>query len=68
MDCQQRAVLEPRVIERTKVVKCDISKKITKDEYLTATFGALLMFIGAYFLVILVSCIICVRYGRSLLN
>ena len=30
-----------------------ITQKITKEEYLTATFGAFAMFLGAYIIVIL---------------
>ena len=39
-------------------------KKITKQEYLYATFGALGLFLGTYILVVLVSCIMCVRTWR----
>ena len=46
---------------RDKNVNFTISKKITKDQYLAATFGAFGMFIGAYIIVVLVSCILCVR-------
>ena len=46
---------------RIKTVQFNINKKITKEEYLAATFGAFGMFIGAYVIVVLVSCIICVR-------
>ena len=49
---------------RDKSVTFTISKKITKDEYLVATFGAFGMFIGAYIIVVLVSCILCVRSRR----
>ena len=34
-----------------------ISSKITKNEYLAATFGAFAMFMGAYFLVITGVCV-----------
>jgi len=44
-----------------KYVHFQIFKKITKNEYLVATFGAFGMFVGAYFLVILVSSILFVR-------
>lgn len=49
---------------RIKTVEFSISSKITKNEYLAATFGAFAMFMGAYFLVITVSCLICVRKRR----
>ena len=49
---------------RDKSVTFTISKKITKNEYLVATFGAFGMFIGAYLIVVLVSCILCVRSRR----
>ena len=41
-----------------------IVRKITEEEYLVATFGAFGMFVGAYLVVILVSCLICVRKRR----
>jgi len=46
---------------KDKYVNFHITKKITKNEYLVATFGAFGMFVGAYLLVILVSCILFVR-------
>lgn len=49
---------------RDKEVIFTISRKITKDQYLAATFGAFGMFIGAYIIVVLVSCILCVRSRR----
>ena len=49
---------------REKHVSFIISKKITKNEYLVATFGAFFMFIGAYVIVVLVSCILCVRQRK----
>eukprot|EP00092_Neocalanus_flemingeri_P006483 GFUD01006987.1.p1 GENE.GFUD01006987.1~~GFUD01006987.1.p1 ORF type:complete len:849 (+),score=138.35 GFUD01006987.1:58-2604(+) len=49
---------------RNKSVEFTISKKITKNDYLVATFGAFGMFMGAYLLVVLVSCIICVRIRK----
>jgi len=49
---------------RKKTVEFKIMKKITKQEYLYATFGALGLFLGTYILVVLVSCIMCVRTWR----
>ena len=49
---------------RNKQVDFIISKKITKDQYLAATFGAFGMFLGAYMIVVMVSCILCVRRRR----
>ena len=49
---------------RTKTVKFNIIKKITKQEYIYATFGAFGLFLGAYVLVVLISCIMCVRTWR----
>ena len=49
---------------RKKMVEFKIMKKITKQEYLYATFGALGLFLGTYILVVLVSCIMCVRTWR----
>jgi len=49
---------------RNKYVEFTISKKITKQEYIAATFGAFGMFMGAYLLVVLVSCIICSRIRK----
>ena len=49
---------------RKKLVEFKIMKKITKQEYLYATFGALGLFLGTYILVVLVSCIMCVRTWR----
>ena len=49
---------------RNKIVEFKIVKKITKQEYLYATFGALGLFLGTYILVVLVSCIMCVKTWR----
>jgi hypothetical protein len=49
---------------REKTVEFKIMKKITKQEYLYATFGALGLFLATYVLVVLVSCIMCVRTWR----
>jgi len=49
---------------RKKVVEFKIIKKITKQEYIYATFGALGLFLGTYVLTVLVSCIMCVRTWR----
>ena len=46
---------------RDKKVTFYITNQITKDDYLKATFGAFFMFCGAYVIVILVSCILCVK-------
>ena len=46
------------------MVEFKIVKKITKQEYLYATFGALGLFLGTYILVVLVSCIMCVKTWR----
>ena len=35
------------------MVEFTITQKITKEEYLTATFGAFAMFLGAYIIIIL---------------
>ena len=49
---------------RKKMVEFKIVKKITKQEYLYATFGALALFMATYVLVVLVSCIMCVKTWR----
>ncbi len=49
---------------RSKTVTFSIVRKITEEEYLVATFGAFGMFMGAYLVVVLVSCLICVRKRR----
>ena len=46
------------------MVEFKIVKKITKQEYLYATFGALALFMATYVLVVLVSCIMCVKTWR----
>ncbi len=54
----------PTSEDRQKQVAFSIVRKITEEEYLVATFGAFGMFMGAYFVVTLVSCLICVRKRR----
>ena len=45
---------------RDKTVKFKITKKISRSEYYLATFGAVLLFCGAYLIVVLISCILCI--------
>ncbi|XP_023321572.1 SID1 transmembrane family member 1 [Eurytemora carolleeae] len=64
LDCRHTSLLDTNRCMgpcRDKIVEFTITQKITKEEYLTATFGAFAMFLGAYIIVILVSCLICVR-------
>jgi hypothetical protein len=42
-------------------------RKISPEEYIIATFGAFGMFVGAYLIVVLVSCLLCVRRRRNIL-
>lgn len=42
---------------RKKLVEFSITRKISLDEYLQATFGAFFIFLSAYFGVVLISCI-----------
>lgn len=53
---------------RTKSFEFRIEAKITKSEYLAATFGAVSMFVGAYLFVLMVSCVLCIRKIRLPLN
>ena len=41
-----------------------ISKKISYDEYIIATFGAFGIFAGLYILVFLISCVLCIKDSR----
>jgi hypothetical protein len=52
---------------RNKQVRFTIVRKITPEEYIIATFGAFGMFVGAYLIVVLVSCLLCVRRRRHIL-
>ena len=42
-----------------------IERKITEDEYLYATFGALAMFVAVYVFVLLISCVLCIHDIRA---
>ena len=50
---------------RMKTVNLMIERKITEDEYLIATFGALAMFVTVYVLVLLISCVLCIHDIRA---
>ena len=72
----QKLVLDPgeRLTEeadchgpcRNKKVQFKITQKITQSEYYEATFGAFLLFCGAYMIVVLVSCVLCVAEMRHI--
>ena len=49
---------------REKTIELSLETKITQEEYLIATFGALGMFVGAYILVFLISCVLCIKDYR----
>ena len=51
-------------LKRLKTVSFTLEAKITEDEYLAATFGALGMFLAAYLFVFLISCVVCIRKIR----
>ena len=51
---------------RNKMVHFKISNKISQSEYYEATFGAFLLFCGAYLIVVLVSCVLCVAEMRQI--
>ena len=51
---------------RDKTVQFEITEKITESQYYEATFGAFLLFCGAYLIVVLVSCILCVAELRHI--
>ena len=42
-----------------------IERKITENEYLIATFGALAMFVAVYVFVLLISCVLCIHDIRA---
>ena len=51
--------------DSTEMTPQMIERKITEDEYLYATFGALAMFVAVYVFVLLISCVLCVRDIRA---
>ena len=46
---------------RTKRISFSVTRKITNEEYLQATFGALGLFFLFYVVVILISCVLCIK-------
>ena len=52
------------VDSRMKTFTLSISKKISYNEYLLATFGAFGIFVGFYILVLLISCVFCIKDYR----
>ena len=50
--------------ERIKTFELDVVRKITNIEYVVATFGALGMFFGFYMVVLLISCVLCLKEDR----
>ena len=58
------AANEGDVRRRLKTVDFTLEAKITEDEYLAATFGALCMFLAVYLFVVLISCVICLKKIR----
>lgn len=48
-------------ITKIKTFSLEITRKITQNEYLTAIFGALGMFMGFYVIVLLISCVLCIK-------
>ena len=52
------------VNSRMKTFTLSISKKISYNEYLLATFGAFGIFVGFYILVLLISCVFCIKDYR----
>jgi hypothetical protein len=50
---------------RTKTASLMIERKITEEEYLLATLGAFVMFIGAYVVTFLISCVLCINTIRK---
>ena len=49
---------------RLKKFTLTITHKITYNEYLVATFGAIGIFVGFYILVILITCVLCIKDYR----
>ena len=49
---------------RTKRISFTISRKITNEEYLQATFGAIGLFVLFYVVVIMISCVLCIKDYR----
>ena len=49
---------------RMKSFTLSISKKISYNEYLIATFGAFGIFVGFYILVLMISCVLCIKDYR----
>ena len=50
--------------QRLKKFTLTITHKITYNEYLVATFGAIGIFVGFYILVILITCFLCIKDYR----
>lgn len=60
----QRLVQDGDVNDRKKFVEFDIERLITNEEYFIATIGAFGMFLGFYAVVILISCVLCIKDYR----
>ena len=58
------STIETQLALRTKRISFTITQKITNEEYLQATFGALGLFMLFYVVVILISCVLCIKDYR----
>ena len=45
-----------------------LAPRLTKDEYVAATFGAIAAFAALYFVVLVTSCVVCFRQRRPITN
>ena len=54
----------PVIFDRVKNLELNIDRQITETEYVVAVFGALAMFLGFYFAVFLISCVLCIKDYR----
>ncbi len=50
--------------DRVKTVSLEVQRLISDDEYFIATFGAFGIFVGFYLIVLLISCVLCIKEHR----
>ena len=59
--CRKSFKMTPNNPWRTKNISFSVTRKITNEEYLQATFGALGLFFLFYVIVISISCFLCIK-------
>lgn len=50
---------------RIKRIEFKIQSRVTKEDYLAATFGVLAIFAGSFVVVLLISCVVCIKDNHN---